>query len=87
MGTLTVLKDGSELVKEIDIFDNRRFDTINPLVLGLSFNTYNTAGELTEIFSMTSIEPILEKQFIEGRVYFAPCEVDCAINVLFTTWA
>ena len=84
-GTLTVLKDGTELVTEIDISDNR-VDESDPLILWLGFRTYNSIGELAEIFSMTSIKPILEKQFIEGRVDFGTCKVDCAINVGFMTW-
>ncbi len=86
LGIVTVLKDGKELVKEIDIFDNR-VDELDPLILGWGFNTYNTAGELTETFSMTSIKPILEKQFIEEQIDFsAPCRIDCPIHVGVVTW-
>ena len=51
-GTLTVLKDGSELMREIDIFDNR-VDESDSLILGFGFRAYNSIGELTETFSMT----------------------------------
>ncbi len=86
LGIVTVLKDGKELVKEISIFDNHRVDSTKPLALGWVFRTYNSVGELTEIFSMTSIKPVLEKQFIEGRVDFSPCGIDCPINVGVVTW-